>query len=67
MGASLTLHSSLLNFSKHFGQLTHIKFTVPFKETSYSSTEALYIENADSYLNGKVLPSGLNQRPALVQ
>lgn len=59
MVASLTLLSSVFNFGKHFGQLTHIKFTVPFKETSYSSTEALYIEIADSYLNGKVFPSGL--------
>lgn len=66
MVASLILHSSLLNFRKHFSQLAHIKCTVSFKETSYSSTEALYIEIADGYLNGKVLPTGLKQRPALV-
>lgn len=65
MVASLTL-PSLLNF-KHFGQLTHIKFTVLFKETLFSSTEALYIEIAGGYLDGKVLPSGLKQRPTLVQ
>lgn len=67
MVASLTLHSSLLIFSEHFSQLTHIKFTGPFKENSYSATEILWIEIAKGYLNRQVLHSGLKQRPGVIQ